>query len=75
MEWIDYKSGLCMDPRSVAVWPNGLGSDKHANKEETGGEGGGGAGAGGQGKTHPRSISQFLCNICSTHISNNYPQD
>ena len=33
-----------MDPRSVAVWPNGLGSDKHANKEETGGEGGGGAG-------------------------------
>ena len=61
-----------MDPRSVAVWPNGLGSDKHANKEETRG---GGEGGGVQGKTHPRSISQFLRNICITHISDNYPQD
>ena len=64
MEWIDYKSGLCMDPRSVAVWPNGLGSDKHANKEETGGKGGGG----GAGKDPPKVyFTVFMQHMQHTH--------
>ena len=53
-----------MDPRSVAVWPNGLGSDKHANKEETGGKGGGG----GAGKDPPKVyFTVFMQHMQHTH--------